>query len=83
MVNFGLVASGQDPAPLIVVLDDSFDLHVPLVPLDQCTLDVLILPIPTLVHVHVEDFATPGYNINRDLVRAQVLDESQIRSPTA
>lgn len=81
MVDLGLIASRQDLTPLVVVLDDSFYAHVLCVPLDEGVLHMLVLPVPALVHIHIEDFATSRYNINRDLVGTQVLDKSQVRLP--
>ena len=72
MVDLGLVASGEHATPLVVVLDDAFYAHVLFVPLDQSIFHMFVLPVPALVHVHIQNFATPRYNVDSDLVGTQV-----------
>ena len=68
MVDLDLVASGENATPLVVILDDTFHAHVLFIPLDQGIFHMFVLPVPALVHVHIQNFATPRYNIDRDFV---------------
>jgi hypothetical protein len=83
MADTGMVSSWQHSAPLVVVLDDGLDTHILVVPLDKGVFHLFVLPVPALIHIHVEHFPAPWDNVDRDLIRAQVLGESQIRPPTS
>ena len=83
MADTRLISSRQHSAPLVVVLDDGLDTHILVVPLHKGVLHGLVLSVPALIHIHVKHFSAPWDDVDRDFICAQVLDESQIGSPTA